>query len=59
MQTTSSTLDIADTESFVAAFGNLQCISLLRCSNYQNMSAMSANFSLCAVPCFTNKQDGD
>jgi len=28
----------------------------VRCSNYQNMRALSANFSLCAAPCFTIKQ---
>ena len=45
--------------SFVVAFGNFSYISLLRCSNYRDMSAMSATFSLCAAPCFTKKQQGD
>jgi len=49
-------LDIAEIKTFVAAIGNLQYISLLRCSNYQNMSAMSVNCSLCAVPCLRKKQ---
>jgi len=44
-------LDIAEIKSFVAAISNIQYISLLRCSNYQNMSGMSVNCSLCAVQC--------
>jgi len=47
------------TESFVVAFGNFSYISLLRCSNYRDKSAMSATFSLCVAPCFTKKQRGD